>query len=197
MNANCGSLRRPLSTSSPRVPGTLWVRWGERRKVRGLLLGILLLASPTPAPGQGQEIHGENSVFAGHGVAIAWGILKGPVEEQTQVILRIAPAGEAYAYVSVEALDPFTGKRQPILAGRPLGDRVDIRSPRGAFADFPRREVHLYRTAGDWQAKKPTVTVYYLGVPDTTPEFISEGALFTYLDQALAKFQGTAQGRKP
>lgn len=165
--------------------------------VRGVALALVLLTYASLAPGQGQEVHGENSVFAGHGVAIAWGVLKGPMEEQTQVILRIVPAGEAYAYVGVEAVDPFTGKRQRLLEGRPLGDRVDILSPRGAFADFPRREVHLYRTAGDWQVKKPTVTVYYLGVPDTTPEFISEGALFTYLDQALAKVRGAGQGRKP
>ncbi len=165
--------------------------------MRGVALALVLLTYTSLALGQGQEVHGENSVFAGHGVAIAWGVLKGPVEEQTQVILRIAPAGEAYAYVSVEAVDPFTGKRQPILAGRPLGDRVDIRSSRGTFADFPRREVHLYRTAGDWQAQKPAVTVYYLGVPDTTPEFISEAALFTYIDQALAKVRGAGQERKP
>jgi hypothetical protein len=165
--------------------------------VRGIVLALLLLACPIPAPGQGQEIHGENSVFAGHGVAIAWAVLKGPVEEQTQVIVRIVPAGEAYAYVTVEAVDPFTGRRQPVLEGRPLGDGVDVQSLRGTFADFPRREVHLYRTARDWQARRPTVTVYYLGVPDTTPEFISEGALFTYIDQALAKVRGAGQGRKP
>ena len=164
---------------------------------RLFVLILLLLAYPTPAPGQGQEVHGENSVFAGYGVAIAWGVLKAPVEEQTQVILRIVPAGEAYAYVSVEAVDPFTGKRQPVLEGRPLGNRVDVRSPRGTFADFPRREVHLYRTAGDWQAGRPTVIVYYLGVPDTTPEFTSEGTLFKYLTDALAKVQGTGQGRRP
>ena len=193
MKANPDSLHTPLSSSSPRVPGTLWVRWGERRKGRSIILALLLLACPATALGQGQEVHGENSVFAGHGVAIAWGVLKAPVEEQTQVVLRIVPAGEAYAYVSVEAVDPFTGKRQPVLEGRPLGDRVDVRSPRETFADFPRREVHLYRTAGDWQAGRPTVIVYYLGVPDTTPEFISEAALFTYIDQALAKVRGAGQ----
>ncbi|MBI4842661.1 MAG: hypothetical protein HY803_16630 [candidate division NC10 bacterium] len=165
--------------------------------VRGVALALVLLTYASMAPGQGQEVHGENSVFAGHGVAIAWGVLKGPMEEQTQVILRIVPAGEAYAYVSVEAVDPFTGKRQPVLAGHPLGDRLDVRSPRGTYADFPRREVHLYRTTGDWQAQKPAVTVYYLGVPDTTPEFISEGALFTYIDQALAKVRGASRGRTP
>jgi len=81
--------------------------------------------------------------------------------------------------------------------GRPLGDRVDVRTPRGTFADLPRREIQLYRTDADWQAKRPTLTIFYLGVPDTTPEFTSEAALFTYLTEALAKVQGAGQGKRP
>lgn len=157
-------------------------------------LGLLLLACPAPAPGQGQEVHGETAAFAGHGIAIAWGVLKGAVEEQTQVILRIVPAGGPYAYVSVEAVDPFSGNRQTVLDGRPLGAQLDVGSPRASFAEFPRREIHLYRTAGDWQARRPSVTVYYLGVPDTTPEFTAEAALFTFLAQALDRVRGVSQG---
>ncbi len=164
-------------------------------KLKGFLPTMLLLA--VAAAGQGQEVHGENSVFSGPGVAIAWGILKGSVEDESRVILRIVPVGGAYAYVSVEGVDPFTQKRRVILDGSPLGDRLDVASLRGSFADFPRREVHLYRTAADWRGRRPAVTVYYLGVPDTTPEFTSESALLTYLAEALAKAQGTGQGRKP
>lgn len=162
-------------------------------KLRGLLPAMLLLA--VAAAGQGQEVHGENSVFSGPGVAIAWGILKGPVEDESRVIVRIVPVAGTYAYVSVDGVDPFTQKRQVILDGRPLGDRLDVASLRGSFADLPRRELHLYRTAADWQGRRPAVTVYYLGVPDTTPEFTSESALLTYLAEALAKARGTGQGR--
>jgi len=162
-----------------------------------ILLALLLFAFPIAAPGQGQEVHGENSVFSAQGIAIAWGILKGPVEDESRVVLRIVPVAGTYAYVSVDGVDPFTQKRQVILDGRPLGDRLDVASLRGSFADFPRREIHLYRTAADWQERKPATTVYYLGVPDTTPEFTSETALLTYLAEALAKIQGAGQGRKP
>ena len=162
-----------------------------------LVLALLLLAMPTLAPGQGQEVHGENSVFAGHGVAIAWGVLKGAVEEQTQAILRIVPTGAAFAAIRIEGVDPFTQTRQVILDGHPLGDRVEVRTPRGTFADFPRREIRLYRTDADWQARRPTVTIFYLGLPDTTPEFTAEAALFTYLTEALAKVQGAGQGKRP
>jgi len=162
-----------------------------------LLLLVALLACPRPTKGAGQEVHGENSVFAGHGVAIVWGILKGGTEEATQVILRIVPAGESFAAVRIEGVDPFTQNCQVIVDGRPLGDGLDVRTPRGTFADFPRREIRLYRTDADWQARKPTVTIFYLGLPDTTPEFASEAALFTYLTQALAKVQGAGQGKRP
>jgi len=169
--------------------------WRSTR--RHLVLVLLLLAMPTLAPGQSQEVHGENSVFAGHGVAIAWGVLKGAVEEETQVVLRIVPMGESFAAVRIEGVDPFTQNRQVIVDGRALGDGLDVRTPRGTFADFPRREIHLYRTDADWQARKPTVTIFYLGLPDTTPEFTSEAALFAYLAEALAKVQGPGQGKKP
>lgn len=154
--------------------------------MRAMVLAALL-AWPTLAAGQGQELHGQDSVFAAPGVAIAWGVLRGAAEAETQVIVRIARRGEAYRVVSVEAVDPFTRERRPVLDGRPLEDQVDVRTPRSAFADFPRREIHLYRTADDWRARRPALTVYYLGVPDTTPEFTLEAALFAYLASALAK----------
>jgi hypothetical protein len=164
---------------------------------RRFVVVLALLVMPTLALGQAQEIHGENSIFAGHGVAIAWGVLKGATEEQTQVILRIEPRGAVYAVVRIEGVDPFTQNRQVIIDRQPLHGHLDVRTPRGTFADFPRREIHLYRTDADWQAHKPTLTIFYLGLPDTTPEFTSEAALFTYFADALAKVQGAAQGKTP
>jgi hypothetical protein len=157
---------------------------------------LLFLTWPASAVGQGREVHGEDSVFAGEGVAIAWGILKAPVEDQSRVVLRIVPLGQPLAAVRLEAVDPFTQKREVVLDGKPLGDRLEVRSLRGSFADFPRREVLLYRAIADWQARRPTATIFYLGVPDTTPEFASEGALDAYLRDALEKLQ-RSQERKP
>jgi hypothetical protein len=162
-----------------------------------LVFVLVLLMVPTLARSQGQEIHGENSVFAGHGVAIAWGVLKGATEEETQVILRVVPMDISFADVRIEGVDPFTQNRQVIVDGQPLHDPLDVRTARGTFADFPRREIRLYRNDADWQAHKPTVTIFYLGLPDTTPEFTSEAALFTYLDAALAKIRGAGQGKRP
>lgn len=170
---------------------------GKDGRLWGVALLLLLLASPIPAAGQAREVHGENSVFAGEGVAVAWGILKADVEDQSQVILRIVPLGKPVPVLRIEAVDPFTQKRDVVLDGQTLGDRLDVRSLRGSFADFPRREIQLYRTAAEWQARRPNTTIYYLGVPDTTPEFTSEAALSAYLHDALAKVQGAAQGQRP
>ena len=171
----------PLAPPSPRRR--------ERIKVGGMVLALLLLAGPALAADAGQQVHGENSVFAGNGVALAWGVLKGATEEETQAIVQIVPAGGPYTHVSVEGVDPFTQKRQEILGGRPLGREVDVRSSRATFAEYPRREIHFY-TADGWRLGQPALTVYFMGLPDTSPEFTSEPALLAYLHDALAKATG-------
>jgi len=103
----------------------------SRRAKRWPALVLVLFAMPALATGQGSEVHGENSTFAGHGVAMAWGILKGATEEETQVILRIVPTGTAFSAVRIEAVDPFTGSRRAVLDGHPLRDPLDVRTPRG------------------------------------------------------------------
>lgn len=150
---------------------------------------VVLMALPATAFGEERQVHGENSSFAGHGVAMVWGVLRGPSEEDTRVVLRIARAGGDYAAVSVDGVDPFTQRRQALLRVQPLGSSVDVRTPRGTFADLPRREIHFY-TAGDHDAQRPSLTVYFMGLPDTTPEFASEAALRAYLEETLAKLPG-------
>lgn len=161
----------------------------EWARARGLALALLLLARPVLAADAGLLVHGENSVFAGHGVAMAWGVLKGATEEETQAVLRIVPAGGPYTYVSVEGIDPFTQTRREILRGQPLLQPLDVRTSRATFADLPRREIHFYTDAG-WHANRPDLTVFFLGLPDTSPEFTSEPALLVYLNDALAKAAG-------
>jgi hypothetical protein len=152
----------------------------------------MLLALPAAAPGQEREVHGESSSFAGHGVALVWGVLRGPSEEDTRVVLRIARAGGDYAAVGVDGVDPFSQRRQALLPVEPLGGTLEVRTPRGTFANLPRREIHFYTayTAGDRSAKRPSLTVYFMGLPDTTPEFASEAALQAYLEETLAKLRG-------
>ncbi len=77
-------------------------------------------------------------------------------------------------------MDPFIQRHFDVLAGMPLAKHAEIRSPRTAFLDGPRRKPHVYAMEGDWRTGRPAPTVYYLGVPDT-PEFTTEAALEEYL----------------
>ena len=156
-----------------------------------LALGLLLWEGGGLA--LAAEVHGENSSFAGQGVALAWGILKAPIEDQSQVVVRMVPTDPGYVTVDVEGVDPFTQARRTILQGQPLGAGLDVRSARGTFADFPRREFHFY-TAADWQAKQPSLTIYFMGVPDTAPEFLAEAPLSAYLAETITKLRGGGRG---
>jgi hypothetical protein len=159
------------------------------------LFSITLLSVPAPARGQGQQVHGENSSFVGHGVAMVWGVLRGASDVDTQVVLRIAPAGGGYATVSLDGVDPFTQRRQALFGMQPLRNQLDIRTSRETFADLPRREIHFY-TAKDQHAQRPSLTVYFMGLPDTTPEFTSEATLLGYLNETMTKLI-SAKGRTP
>ncbi len=161
-----------------------------------LALGLLLLSSPALAAETPREVHGENSVFAGHGIAMVWGVLREASEEKTQVVVRIVNVGRAYAYLHIDGVDPFTQERKEMLSGQPLLGTVEVRNPRASFAEYTRREFQFF-TTDDWLAKRPSLTVYYMGVPDTSPEFTSESPLAKYLDDALAKVRGQAQGQTP
>jgi hypothetical protein len=154
-----------------------------------LLVVALLLGRPDAAGAQGREVHGENSVFRGPGVVVAWGILKRPVEDQSEVVIRVVVTDPVYSHVAAEGVDPFSRARRPIGPAAPVGlaGTVEIRQRRGAFADYPRLEIHLGRLAAR------VLTVYYLSVPDTTPEFVSEALLRAYLDDAVARAR--ASGR--
>ncbi len=158
-------------------------------------LFMALASMPAPSLGQGQEVHGENSSFMGNGVAMVWGVLRGQREDDAQVVLRIAPAGASYVAVSVDGVDPFSQRRQELLAMQPMANPLDTRSARATFADLPRRELHFY-TAADLAARRPSLTVYFMGLPDTTPEFASEAALRRYLDETLVKLLA-GKGRTP
>ena len=159
-----------------------------RRLAAWLLLSLCLSA---PARGQGAPVHGADSVFATGDVTIVWGVLRASASAEAEVVIRIA-AGRRFRAVSVEAVDPFGGARRTVAAVRSLAGAVDIKRPRADFADFPRLEVHLYENAA---AGAPALTVYYLGVPDTTPEFTAPPALLRYLEDAVARASGSSAPR--
>ena len=173
---------------------------------RFVATGLLLLACVGVAAGITQradaadgsrEAHGSADAFAAPGVTLAWGVLRGVTESATQVVVRIAAAREAFAAVAVVGIDPFTQRQQTLLAATPAAAGTDVRVPRAHFADFPRTEVRLYGMTDAGGTGTPALVVYYLGVPDTTPEFASGTALESYLAQRLARARANEGSRTP
>jgi hypothetical protein len=58
---------------------------------------------------------------------------------------------------------------------------------RSSFAEFPSCEIHLYRNEGAAADAAPTLTIYYLPVPDTMAEFLSARDAEAYLVKALGQ----------
>ncbi len=142
--------------------------------MRMLACGALLLAA-AHAGAQAPERHGASDAFAGEGVSIAWAVMRGADEQRTQVRLRVLADPARYARFAVYGVDPFSKDQAQLVAPRAAPATVAI--PRTRFADLPRTEVRFLSADG-----KLALVVYYLSVPDTTPEFDSEAKLERYLE---------------
>jgi hypothetical protein len=120
-------------------------------------------------------------------VKIAWAVQKGASEDTTLVIIRVVNSIGQHKQVQLDGVDPLSNKRKALVSTRPLGASVDLPVPRSSFADFPSCEIHLYRGEAIGSDRAPSLTVYYLGVPDTTPEFATAQEAETYLAKAAGQ----------
>jgi hypothetical protein len=150
-----------------------------RSLVYSLLMFVAVQASAQPL-----EIHGAGDAFVAEGVSIVWGVLRGASEDTTEVRLRVVADPGRYGRLEVVSINPFTGKET--RDGAPLGTSGPqiIAIPRIRFAAFPRTEFRFFSSPSDRISSKPELLVYYLGVPDTTPEFNDERALTQRLEGA-------------
>lgn len=150
-----------------------------------LLAAIPFAANATDAP---QEVHGHSDAFAANGVAIAWGVRRGATDETTAIVLRVVADPARYTRLAVDGVDPFTRQRQVVVAERTVAGAFDVRMPRPHFADFPRTELRFYAVGekpGAPASTNPGLVVFYLGVPDTTPEFANDPGLDAYLTDRI------------
>ena len=142
----------------------------------------LFLASPLGA--QETRVHGENSTFVSPSIKLSWAVKRGPSETDTLVIVRVI-ADASHRFIRLDGVDPFTKDHKVFVAARPLERETDLAIPRASFADHPSTEFHFFASAEDAAANKPKLTVFYLGVPDTTPEFAERAQADAYLDRML------------
>jgi hypothetical protein len=151
-----------------------------------LALALLLAAGNSCAHAQ-EVVHGADSLFVAPTVKIAWAIQKGATEETTFVFMRIVNTAGRYRQVRLDGVDPFSKTRKVLAAVRPLAASIDLSVPRSGFAEFPSCEIHLYARDAAPTDEAPSLTVYYLGVPDTTPEFASAQQAQAYLLNVVGK----------
>lgn len=174
----------------------------DDRRRRLLMLGGLVAfgaaarrvrAQPLPL----REAHGALDVYAGEGVALAWAILRGRDEASTTVVVRVEADESRYAALSVAGVDPFTKDAVALRPLAPLSGTVELRAPRGRFADHPRSEWRFFREATPSRDAAPALLVYYQGIPDTSPEFDDPKKLDAYLAERLRRARAGAQGARP
>ena len=149
---------------------------------RRLCLALLLPMS-VPALAQAlREVHGAHDAWAEPGLALAWGVLRGPDETRTRVVIRIEADAQRHASLRASGRDPFGGGSVDLPVQRDADGAWRIDLPRSHFADYPRTELR-FLTPGQ---SNPDLLVYFQGVPDTTPESSTASQLDESLRARLA-----------
>lgn len=155
-------------------------------------LGLLLVLTMGRPASAATELHGADSSFRAHGITILWAILKGSSEENTSVHIRILhdPAtAPSLMRFDVEAVDPFSKERAWVMRGIPLRVLQTLKILRTDFKDKTERWFHFHSDPVASEKSRPVLTIFYHGVPDTTPEALSEADLEAYLAQALLRMK--------
>jgi hypothetical protein len=163
--------------------------------MRLLLLCVGILAGAVSAADAPREAHGHSDVYAAPGVALAWGVQRGANEATTTVVVRVVTDPTMYPWLAVAGIDPFTKAEQPLQRATASTGSLDVRIVRAQFADYPRTELRLFASAAAAQGGAPALTIFFHGVPDTTPEFTDAQKLDAHLAARVA--QARATGAKP
>jgi hypothetical protein len=148
-------------------------------------LTLTLLAAGGSSRARAEEtLHGANSLFVSSTVKIAWAV-QTAVESKPTVIIRVVNIVGAYRQIRLDGVDPFTKQRTIFATLQAFRGQIDLSVPRDRFREFPSCEIRLY--LGDPSSADPpaNLTVYYLGVPDTTPEFSTPQTMEVYFASVL------------
>ena len=169
--------------------------------MKKILTSVLLAAagilSTGLAPASGQcetrEVHGADSSFRTGAIGICWGMLRGAPGSDVQVLIRIRILSEGtspYSDYAVQAVHPLTKAAEWVVPRRSL-EKVNITAaPRESFKNLAGRRIYFYSPS----ASEPDLAVYYMGIPDTTPELSDAAQLEQYFDLA---FKRLAQRQAP
>jgi hypothetical protein len=73
------------------------------------------------------------------------------------------------------------------MKGESLGAIQTLKFARIDFQDKTERWFHFYTDRESLEKGRPTLTIFYHGVPDTAPELLTDAELEAYLAQALSR----------
>ena len=166
-------------------------------RARLLLLGCACAAALSTAAALAREVHGMADAIALPGVALAWAVARGAGSGDATVVIRIAVDAEMSRFAEATGIDPFTQGRNTVLGATRIGRSIDLELPRAHFADFPRTELRFFESEAAMRNNAPNLVVFYLGVPDTTPEFATAKALDAYLTDRIARLRGDTGSKAP
>jgi hypothetical protein len=166
---------------------------GKKWVVFVLTLTLLFSFIMESSQAQGKrEYHGADSIFEKEGIIILWGIFKGSTEETSWVYIKIIQTGGGPAFFQlfgVEAEDPFSNQKEWVVKGVAFKKENMVKSIRASFREKTARRVLFYEKAEDLLKENPAMIVYYLGVPDTSPEFMTEREIENYFEKAFSRLK--------
>jgi len=165
-----------------------------RMVLAAVAFAAAFVATAAVAQSPPESVHGSADAFSAKGVAMAWAVRRGATEAATTVVVRVV-TDATYPWLAVGGVDPFTKQEQAISLAKAVGGWLDVRIPRSQFADTPRTEWMLYPSERAAKSGHPSLVVYFLGVPDTTPEFADDAKLDAYLDATIARIRAGVAGK--
>jgi len=139
-----------------------------------------------------REYHGADSVFQAEGIAIFWAILKGEDDEHSLVyihLIRMDDAAKSFQKYGVLAVDPFSKEEKWIFEGKNFDEKNLLKLNRASFRDMMERRFFFYKSDEHSTARKPDMIVYYLSIPDTSPEFLEEHQIEEYFEGARKRLE--------
>jgi hypothetical protein len=140
------------------------------------------------------KYHGADSFFKANGISIFWAILKGSEESDSWVHIKIINQEDdlkQFHTFSLIATDPFSDSEEWIIKGEKLKKENIIKLNRESFKEMMGRTFFFYQSEKieDYRNEIPDMTVYYLSVPDTAPEFLTLEKLIAYFKDAEKRLE--------
>jgi len=156
------------------------------------LIFISLVLSVVPLYSQDTKYHGADSVFEADDMAVFWAILKGPDVRSSKVYIDIVflNGNEShFKNYQVIASNVFSDEEELVVDLTTLEESNLIVQEDESFSQMSKRRLLFY--GPDDPIDKPGMEIYYIGVPDTAPEFRELEQVQAFFDHSLKMIQSS------